>query len=1032
MSIAADIPPYEFTELVPDFLKVYCNPILSSSVAFICLTRRGCTGEASECQIVCSQALGPEIYVGCSNGQLLRFGLQAGSPDQIETHSILGTQALPTPKPIEEIILVPCVARILVLSDGQLHFFTLPELDILPIPPIRNVQAVTVDQQALTRSFLHAPLHTVEAVDFCVTKKTGLGLFSLREKLVLHKDFPLSNCRPGARRTGPLLCIADKENFNLLDLRRGTLLPVMPLSHAGAAPTKPIITVIGGNEFLIVSTLEDRGLAVFISGSGDPVRGTFEYSQYPVAVSYDDPYLVALMPDQTLEIRDIETQSIKQIVPAPEQTSEPRRDLAWNPQSHMVPSTQLMDALQLVHTLISQIGALLELHRIDQAVALAEEHRKRLNRDPNAIGYVEAQELRFVHQRIGFACLQDTLFEDAGKHLFTGDLDPRILISYFPDLRGSLFKPGDTVEMFAGITKYLPTAQSVEDIIKNYSPYMVPDTKTAPSTAELNKILQSAALNMLESFLTQYQENRRSGSFQRPPSPELNAIVDTVYAKILARREKNTRLYTLIEESNDLVLEEVESDFLAQGQYNALCKLYERAGATEKQLNLWSKIADGQWSDSDIQDPLTNMFALLVKHRDRQLTQKWAVWLTSKDSVRAVKLITSMGGGKRSKPEDNIEMLEQLRAVDPLAASHFLEHLILQKRSDDRRLHVEFANLCLDQLFDYLADDAISKLWRAKVSGYRKSTAQSSFLSYFVSTTPDSEHKRIRLKTILFLQVSALLNSEAILSRLKEHPSIFSLEIALIEGKLGHHHSALTILVDDLHDEPSAEVYCTLGGQIVSPVLAKAIGESCDLQEWASLLEPQTTGRGRGKSLSTAVTGMRATPTKVDEKLKKQLITILLKVYMSGSEPSVDKTSRLLDTQAMNLDVLEILSMVPPDWPMNAMSTFLSRSLRRLLHSRHEGMITKNLSAGQNLEVAEKTWEIIREEGALIEEALEDDDEDSPLNEKVDEEAASSSDAVVSTSFNEKSDGLNVHQADVVNIHPDDHLPKDEHGQGLL
>jgi hypothetical protein len=69
----------------------------------------------------------------------------------------------------------------------------------------------------------------------------------------------------------------------------------------------------------------------------------------------------------------------------------------------------------------------------------------------------------------------------------------------------------------------------------------------------------------------------------------LNQIVDTVYAKLLARGEKATRLYTLIEESNDIILEEVESDFLAQGKYNALCKLYERAGAVEKQLELWSK-----------------------------------------------------------------------------------------------------------------------------------------------------------------------------------------------------------------------------------------------------------------------------------------------------------------------------------------------------------------------------------------------------------------------------------------------------------
>jgi hypothetical protein len=70
------------------------------------------------------------------------------------------------------------------------------------------------------------------------------------------------------------------------------------------------------------------------------------------------------------------------------------------------------------------------------------------------------------------------------------------------------------------------------------------------------------------------------------------------------------------------------------------------------------------------------------------------------------------------------------------------------------------------------------------VSGYQKSTAHTSFLSYFVSTTPDSEHKRIRLKTILFLQASVLLDLEAILTRFKERSGIFSLEIALIEGKV--------------------------------------------------------------------------------------------------------------------------------------------------------------------------------------------------------------------------------------------------------
>ena len=52
--------------------------------------------------------------------------------------------------------------------------------------------------------------------------------------------------------------------------------------------------------------------------------------------------------------------------------------------------------------------------------------------------------------------------------------------------------------------------------------------------------------------------------------------------------------------------------------------------------------------------------------------------------ICCLQLITSIDGGKRSKPEDNIGMLEQLRAADPSAAFHFLEHLILRKRSDVR------------------------------------------------------------------------------------------------------------------------------------------------------------------------------------------------------------------------------------------------------------------------------------------------------------------------------------------------------------
>ena len=67
-----------------------------------------------------------------------------------------------------------------------------------------------------------------------------------------------------------------------------------------------------------------------------------------------------------------------------------------------------------------------------------------------------------------------------------------------------------------------------------------------------------------------------------------------------------------------------------------------------------------------------------------------------------------------------------------------------------------------------------------------------------------------------------------------------------------------------------------------------------------------------------------------------------------------ERTARLLNSQAMNLDVVDVSSqslhrlniflpdsfgseVIPPDWRLSMMSPFLARSFRRTLHAKHEG-----------------------------------------------------------------------------------------------
>jgi hypothetical protein len=76
----------------------------------------------------------------------------------------------------------------------------------------------------------------------------------------------------------------------------------------------------------------------------------------------------------------------------------------------------------------------------------------------------QADELRYVYQRIGFQCFTETLFEDAGKNLFNGDLEPRVLVSYYPELRGSLFNANDTMDVYAGVAERMPSEASVDEI----------------------------------------------------------------------------------------------------------------------------------------------------------------------------------------------------------------------------------------------------------------------------------------------------------------------------------------------------------------------------------------------------------------------------------------------------------------------------------------------------------------------------------------------------------------------------------------
>jgi hypothetical protein len=137
-------------------------------------------------------------------------------------------------------------------------------------------------------------------------------------------------------------------------------------------------------------------------------------------------------------------------------------------------------------------------------------------------------------------------------------------------------------------------------------------------------------------------------------------------------------------------------------------------------------------------------------------------------------------------------------------------------------------------------------------------------VSYFTSTTPDSEHKRARLKLILFLAGSSLYDALVVKQKFAGRETLLRIECAILDARMGDDRAVLVGLVHDVRDVVSAEVYCMLGGGaegVLSRKVALGVAESAGLGPW--------------------FVGLSAGTPSVDSEVKGCLLRTLLEVHMS-------------------------------------------------------------------------------------------------------------------------------------------------------
>lgn len=145
-----------------------------------------------------------DIYVGCSDGTLIRYSVRDDDSGSVrwrldkshttvykseylvqgDPYTVASQQSVPGNKAIDKITLVPLHSKALVLSGGQVHFYTLPAFDPLPqsvISPLRGVIEFAIDELAVQGTATReggAP-----AVRLCIIRRRNISVYALRDRL---------------------------------------------------------------------------------------------------------------------------------------------------------------------------------------------------------------------------------------------------------------------------------------------------------------------------------------------------------------------------------------------------------------------------------------------------------------------------------------------------------------------------------------------------------------------------------------------------------------------------------------------------------------------------------------------------------------------------------------------------------------------------------------------------------------------------------------------------------------------------------
>ena len=764
------------------------------------------------------------------------------------------------------------------------------------LPNVKNVEMMAINSKG--------PLYRL-----AVAGKKRLYLYEYAQgSYTLFRELIVPDTVTSMIWYGNSICVAYKKEYSILNLINSNSCDVLDVG-VPVDKAKPIINFISEAE-LLVSANENLGFFVNFDG-GLASKNPITWNDSAIAFVRCTHYVVSLLKNNTVEVFSILDPKLIQRITFPKSFAGITLD-GDDGQVLVISDNQVYG---IVPTSVeSQVEEFIKAVRIEEALALL------YKISPSS------EQVKEFHAKAGFVLFRDLQFDDAMSHFHLSTIDPREIISFFPELI-SISVINHPFHLFK-----LNPELSIENMISRYREIK---TKLEDKDKMERMNLQESDLQILirgKISLAKYLWRLRSDSSKWLVYPSnikvacdnamLFLAVELSHSTLQAMSIYTELPYSITQllDNNACLLEECETFLLNHKHFNSLALLYKSKGLFQKALDIWSHIGSGEFQDVDIEcTGIPESIALLSKMPEDVLLWKYSEWVVGSNPLEGLKIFTEASRSIPLSPDKVIAYFQKMNNDNSYYSeltTKYLEYLVHVEQNTTSKYHNMLGTSYFHRVLKMLKStnsviEALTEVpnrFRLVIDENPKLGDENGSLAVYRSALME------------FLQTSSFYDASVILDLIEPTPLYF--EAILLNSKLERHHQVLEIYVKKLADYDGAYTYCI------------------DTSEEAQ-----------------------------SEKLRSDLFILLLKIYFYNNDhvfkDIYEKNAMLILYEfAEYIEPTEALSILPDSIPIVAVTSYLNRVIPITLHTYRQSKITANLEKTCNRDCH---YELIKSKSRFIE-----------------------------------------------------------------